>query len=152
MYYFSSLQSILLILKDYTEELHTKLFTFSQVKTNALWLIKSQYEFLINLPHNITACHTFDVTSCYEAIPHTGKDSLMEALKFLCKLCSKQGFIGFSFNDTFKCKPCRNSKNVNFLSFETFLHLNLFTLQNCFMQLGPIIKQQVKGIPMGYSC
>ena len=99
-----ALQSILHVLKDYTEELHTKLFTFSQVKTNALWLIESQYDFLIHLPHNITSCHTFDVTSCYEAIPHTGKDSLMEALNFLCKLCSKQGFIGFYFDDTFKCK------------------------------------------------
>lgn len=148
----SGLQCILSILKDFTEELHCKLKTFSQVETNALWLIESQYDFLVNLPQDIMSCHTFDVTSCYEAIPHTGPYSLMEALKNLCKICSKQGFIGFTIENSSNLSPCKKSKNDRILSFESFLQLNLFTLQNCFMQLGPIIKQQMKGIPMGYSC
>ena len=49
----SALQIIFLVLKDFTDKLQSKLSTFSQVKTNALWLIESQYDFLVNLPDNI---------------------------------------------------------------------------------------------------
>ena len=36
--------------------------------------------------------------------------------------------------------------------FPKFIALNQIILDYCFVQLGPIIIKQIKGIPMGYSC
>ena len=95
------LKGLLLIIKEYTDTLHTNLNTFSKIDSNALWLIESQFDFLVNIPNEITSIDTFDITSCYEAIPHQGDFSLLWSLQKLCKIGSKLGYIGFGLNKIF---------------------------------------------------
>ena len=146
------LQVTLEKLKDYTGILNYKIKTFSKVIANTFWLIDSQYDFLINIPPCITSCYSFDVTSCYEAIPHEGDFSLLSALQGIFKFCACHKFAGFKIHPSGKVSPSPSSTKNNFMSFHDFLLPHKIVLNHCFVQLGPLIKQQVKGIPMGYAC
>ena len=111
-----------------------------------------QYDFLINLPAHIFSCHTFDVTSYYEAIPHEGCFSLLESLAGLFKFCSSLKYSRFLLNKAGKASFFDLSLKSYFICFQFFLELNKWVLYHCFIQLGPLIKKKIKGIPMGYSC
>lgn len=46
-------------------------------------MIESLYEFIMNMPEDIRAIYTADITQCYERIPLEGCDNLHEALEFV---------------------------------------------------------------------
>ena len=110
------------------------------------WVIQSQFDFYVNLPANIFAIYSFDITQCYEAIPHDGDHSLLMTIKDLCKMAKTLGYHGFD-------KEGQGSKKgIPLCSFDDFWKLNKLVLDNCFTKLGNCIRKQIKGIPMGYSC
>ena len=107
----------------------------------------------MNIPKEISSIDTFDIASCYEAIPHQGEFSLLWALQEICNIGSKLGYMGFGLNKNLEPSLLKKpKKDYKLFRFDEFVILNQIILQSCFVQLGPIMVKQVKGIPMGYSC
>ena len=93
-------------------------------------LFKINKKFLINLPHHVSNVLTFDIKSCCGNIPHFGDHSLMESLQKIILAIKSLGYCGFKFfRKTFKLtKKC---KDIEY-TFEDFLTINKFLLENCF--------------------
>lgn len=62
-----------------------KVFNLHRKKTSFFWVIDSLYEFIMNLPVDIHAIYTADITCCYERIPLEGLDNLHDALGFVIR-------------------------------------------------------------------
>ena len=75
------------------------------------------------------------------------------ALQEICNIGLKLGYIGFGLNKNLEPSLLKKpKKDFKLFRFDEFIILNQIILQSCFVQLGPIIVKQIKGIPMGYSC
>lgn len=135
---------------EVTNNLHDKIFMFYKVHINAYWIIQNQFEFLLNLPDKISSVFTFDIKSCYEAIPHFELHGLIDSLGKVILTVKKLGYIGFQFNKK-NCKLTKKLKKVTY-SFEEFTQINVFLLNNCVTKFGKSLFKQIRGIPMGYSC
>ena len=63
---------------------------FLNVDTSLFWIVNSTIEVALNLPHEINDIFLGDIAQCYESIPLTGPDKLLDAIAFVIKLGFKQ--------------------------------------------------------------
>ena len=63
---------------------------FLKVETSLFWLVNLSIEVALNLPNKVTDIFVADITRCFESIPLTGPDNLIDAVAFVIKLGYKQ--------------------------------------------------------------
>lgn len=140
---------------------------FLKVKTSIYWIIDSVMQVTLNLPSHMHDVYVADITRCFESIPLQGKNNLLDALKFILKIGFKQArtqhpkavthlWIKLDTTGTPTSAAWSTTQprsNGWFQIFETRLvKLHGWLMTNCFITLGDRVWQQVKGIPMGFSC
>lgn len=140
---------------------------FLKVKTSIYWIIDSVMQVTLNLPENMHEVYVADITRCYESIPLHGKNNLLDALKFVLKIGFKQARTQHpkavtnlwiktdttGTPTTAQWSTTQPRSNGWFqLSENRLISLHGWLMTNCFVTLGDRVWQQVKGIPMGFSC
>lgn len=60
-------------------------FNFLKVKPSMYWIINSILDLVLNLSPLINDIFVVDISRCYEAIPLSRKDNLLDAIQFMVK-------------------------------------------------------------------
>lgn len=108
-----------------------------------------------------------DITQCYESIPLSGVDNLLDALQFLIKLAFNQHHrnhrkeqviwvhINTSTGKVYSTKWSAKCPCTSYwipLSMEWLLTLQQWLISSCFIRMEDMAWRQVTDIPMGFSC
>jgi len=59
--------------------------SFMNTETSIYWLINSVIEVTLNLPYEIHNVYIADITKCFESIPLSGPDNLIDVVSFVMK-------------------------------------------------------------------
>ena len=158
------------ILESVKEWAHKKQIAYARflnVNTSLFWIVNSSIEVALNLPNQITDIFVGDITRCYESIPLTGPDNLLEAIAFVIKLGFKQAkshhpratpSVWIRVNDEGRpvhaqWATSRPAYGECFsLSADRLIEIHGWLMKSCYVSLGDRVWKQILGIPMGFSC
>ena len=108
-----------------------------------------------------------DISRCYETIPLSGPDNLLDALSFIITIAFKQArllhpkantllWVRTDSNGSPACAKWATKKPQHGcwseFSASRLPSLHKWLMQNCFVTLGDRMWQQCTGISMGFSC
>lgn len=141
--------------------------SFLKTNTSIFWMVDSVLQVTLNLPHEIHDIYVADITKCFESIPLTGPDNLLDAVKFILKMGYKEAallhpktetklWIKIS-QDITPISACWGTTQPRYgcwipMSQERLISLHCWLMNNCLVTLGDRVWRQTKGIPMGFSC
>ena len=140
---------------------------FLNVETSLYWIVNSSIEVALNLPHEINDIFVGDIARCYESIPLTGPDNLLDAIAFMVKLGFKQAkshhpraspLIWVRVNSDGQAAHAqwatsRPSYGECFaISADCLIEIHGWLMKSCYVGLGDRVWKQILGIPMGFSC
>lgn len=140
---------------------------FLKIDTSILWMVDSILHVTLNLPCEMHDIYVADVTKCFESIPLSGNDNLLDAVRFFLKIGFHEAALLHPKADTIlwvkinsdgtPCSTCWNTTCPRSgywipLDLDRLLSLHEWLMNNCFVTLGDRVWRQIKGIPMGFSC
>ena len=157
---------ILNSIKQWAAEITTSYKNFMQVKTSMFWLINSVVEVSLNLPESLSDIFVADVRRCYESIPLEGDDNLLDAIAHLIHLGFKQEtkshprsipkvWIRVDRDGQAARAKWASASPLGqwfYLDEKRLVALHSWLIHNCFVNMGDRVWQQIRGIPMGFSC
>jgi len=141
--------------------------SFLGAKTSSFWIVDSVLHVTLNLPDQINDIYVADVTKCYESIPLTGPDNLLDALKFMLRIGYQEASLlhtktetilwvkisseGIPVDARWATTQPRSGCWIPML-LDRLLSLHSWLMNHCFVSLGDRVWRQTRGIPMGFSC
>ena len=121
----------------------------------------------LNLPSQINDIYVADITRCYETIPLTGPDNLIDAIAYVIKLGFKQAKShhpraipmiwvrvnseGQAVNAQWAISKLAYGECFAF-SADRLIEIHSWLMKSCYVNLGDRVWKQILGIPMGFSC
>jgi hypothetical protein len=140
---------------------------FLQVDTSLYWIVNSIIDTTLNLPTTIQDIFVVDISRCYETIPLSGPDNLIQAITFIVKIAFKEAAklhprthtniwvrIALDGSPASALWATRKPHYGFWIEFTAtrLLSLHQWLMLNCYLTLGDRVWLQCKGIPMGFSC
>ena len=124
---------------------------FLKVETSLFWLVNSSIEVALNLPNQVTDIFVANITRCFESIPLTGPDNLIDAVAFVIKLGYKQAksnhpratpMIWVHVNDAGEAVQAQWASSKPFygesfsLTAERIIEICSWLMKSCYVNLG----------------
>ena len=161
-----TMMRVLEFVKEWVQMKRILYARFLKVETLLFWLVNSSIEVALNLPNQVTDIFVADITRCFESIPLTGPDNLIDAVAFVIKLGYKHAkshhpratpLIWVRFNNDGEAvhvqwatsKPSYGESF--FLTAERLIDIHSWLMKNAYVNLGDRVWKQILGIPMGFS-
>ena len=140
---------------------------FLGIDTSIFWMVDSILQVTLNLPHEMSDVYVADITKCFESIPLTGPDNLLDSIKFVLKTGYREASSMHPKSITklwIKISQDASPSSARWdtiqprygqwieMPLERLLVLHSWLMNNCMVTLGDRVWKQTKGIPMGFSC
>ena len=119
----------------------------------------------LNMPNKMNDLFVADITRCYESIPLTGPDNLLDAVAFVIKTGYKHVKAGhprstpviwIRVNDEGQAAHAQWASSrpaygeCFSLSAERLIEIHRWLMNSCYVNLGDRVWKQILGIPMGF--
>ena len=140
---------------------------FLNVRTSLFWMVDLVIDTMFNLPSDMHDVYVADISRCFETIPLTGPDNLLDAITFITTTVFKQAALlhpkartsiwvrtdqsGTPARAVWATRKPQSGCWFE-LSASRLLQLHSWLMSNCFITLGDRVWRQCTGIPMGFSC
>lgn len=130
-------------------------------------MVDSILQVTLKLPQEIHDVYVADITKCFESIPLTGPDNLLDAVKFVLKIGYQEAALLHPkletklwvkiASDNTPVSACWSTTQPRYgcwipMPLERLLGLHRWLMSNCMVTLGDRVWRQAKGIPMGFGC
>ncbi|KAG0568196.1 hypothetical protein KC19_6G001700 [Ceratodon purpureus] len=153
--------------KSWAKKLDIGYRNFLGTDTSSFWIVDSVIHVTLNLPPTMHDVYVADITKCYESIPLTGQDNLLEALQFMIRTGFQEAarlhtkaetilWVKFAQDNTpmtarWGTTQPKSGRWIP-MSQTRLISLHSWLMNNCFVALGDRVWRQTRGIPMGFSC
>ena len=128
---------------------------FKRTGINCFWSINNSTEFITKIENlRAKSINCFDFSTLYTNLPLNDVKKVMEEL--IIKMFQHNGHKYIKINtytkNSYWSEIYRMDNNVKSYTMDDLLGAINFLLDNTFIQFGPLVFQQIKGIPMGSNC